>query len=85
MMSDSALSLEISEGIGRVTFSRPDRGDPIDAAFCRDLRVAVHALGASSPTTETRTATTTGSAADRCTPTRQDRPDRPLAVNVISE
>ena len=44
MTGDTALSLEISGGIGRVTFARPDDGDPIDASFCRELRDVVDAL-----------------------------------------
>jgi len=48
MMVGTALSMEVSAGIGRVTFARPDNGDPIDATFCRELRDAVDALAEES-------------------------------------
>jgi 2-(1,2-epoxy-1,2-dihydrophenyl)acetyl-CoA isomerase len=48
MTVGTALSLEITAGIGRITFARPDHGDPIDATFCRELRDAVDALAEES-------------------------------------
>ncbi|MGH9271592.1 MAG: enoyl-CoA hydratase/isomerase family protein [Ilumatobacteraceae bacterium] len=44
-----ALSCDVTDGVGRVTFTRPERSDPIDSSFCHELREIVDAL-AGDPT-----------------------------------
>jgi 2-(1,2-epoxy-1,2-dihydrophenyl)acetyl-CoA isomerase len=36
-MTDQAMTLEIRDGIGHVTLSQPDRGNPLDLEFCLQL------------------------------------------------
>jgi len=43
-----AVSLEIVAGVGRVTFARPDQGNPVNAAFGRERRDDVDELAGDS-------------------------------------
>lgn len=43
-MSDRAVTTFVADGIAEVVLSQPDRGNPFDDAFCRELRDAANAL-----------------------------------------
>jgi 2-(1,2-epoxy-1,2-dihydrophenyl)acetyl-CoA isomerase len=46
-MAHSALRLDISGGIARLTFADPARGNPVDGTMCRELRSAADTIAAS--------------------------------------
>lgn len=37
-MSLESLKFSLEDGVARITLAQPDRGNPLDAALCRDLR-----------------------------------------------
>jgi len=41
----SALTLDIRDGVGRITLSRGDAGNPFDVAFCAELLAAIRTCG----------------------------------------
>ncbi|MFP1644666.1 enoyl-CoA hydratase/isomerase family protein [Pontitalea aquivivens] len=46
MTDFTSIDLKIENGFARVTLNQPDRGNPIDGAFCRDIRVLAAQLAA---------------------------------------
>ena len=40
----TSFDCEIDDGLAHITFSQPDRGNPIDGDFCRDISLAMAEL-----------------------------------------